>query len=256
MNIRKFLRRKKYIKYLDEYVRIYKKLPVKKTARCPRQMILEDHSYKKYLLVSGKTDIEKFYIKRAIELQREHYKQFVDTGFDINVPLDVWEEEDILFILYNYYDKFFYAVGEKPQKYIEDFVNNNFEEIEVDADSVERIKENFLNIFPTQYRERIMNLDLYNEYFEEITSMSRIKVCFEHGDYAKNNILITNQGHFFLMDFEFAAEYQPVGYDLYTYNRTIGLDDKSIINYELSQKREKLEDEINNILDEEYGLKK
>lgn len=256
MNIGKYVRQKKFINYLNDYVRVYKVIPTKRTARCPRQLILEDVHYNKYLLVSGKTNIEKFYIRRAIEFQQKYQECLMKAGYDLNFPLDVWEEDGKLFALYHYFEFFFPCRGEKPQKYIHKFVEENEIEIEVDEYALKKIEDNFLKIFPEEYRERIKELEEYKDYFREILSLPRLKVCFEHGDYATNNILVTNQGHFFLMDFEFSAEYQPIGYDLYTYNRTVGIQDESIMYYALSQKRENLKDKVNSMLDKEHGSKK
>ncbi len=77
---------------------------------------------------------------------------------------------------------------------------------------------------------------------------------FEHGDYTPNNILLDEEGKIYLMDFEFAAEMQPIGYDLDNWYAAKGKKIFCVPYKKMNRIKRNLSNHINDILDKEYGV--
>ena len=95
-------------KHLNKDFKIIDILPQKPTARCPFSALVEVEGEKKYVVIAS-TDIQKFYLKRSIEKQKEFktykkvdktivkkpitYVHMEDNDFDV-VSNEVVEEEN------------------------------------------------------------------------------------------------------------------------------------------------------------------
>ena len=60
----------------------------------------------------------------------------------------------------------------------------------------------------------------FQDYKKELNKYDKLKVCYEHGDYSTNNIF-NFKNYFYLMAFEFARDFQLIGFDSFYYLTSI-----------------------------------
>lgn len=238
-----------WIEPLKKELIILDEKKVKNTARCPIQFVLMDAQNHKYLLVIGKTPIQKFYIRRSLEYQREWYKNFSEYNFRMNMPIYFWEENHEIKVLYSFFDGMIFVKDNKPIEYIDKIYKYKTKNILCTESNLDLILNSFMEAWPLEYHSKICNLSLFKKYRKKLSSYSSIKICLEHGDFTLNNIMMTQDKNIYLMDFEFAKKNQPIGMDKMDFKRT--RDGKCIkTDYcELNRLKLELMEEINCMLD-------
>lgn len=238
-----------WIEPLKEDLLVLEEKIVKNTARCPLQYILMNTRMEKYLLVAGRTSVQKFYIKRSIAYQRKWYECFSKYNFHLNLPVAFWEENYDLKVLYHFFDNPAYVKNGKPLKYINKIYKNDIKIIESTKENVNLMLDCFLDAWPLEYHQRIRELSLFEKYENRIKKHKYLKVCLEHGDFTVNNIVMTNTGDIYLMDFEFTKENQPIGMDKLDFKRTRTGKYRITEYYQINSAKYDLMEEINNIID-------
>jgi len=215
----------------------------KPTARCPYQYIC-DVDNQEILVVIAKTKIQKFYLDRAIEKQKEFFDDF-SSYFKFNLPTQEGTCADFKYVIYPYLKN---LSDEKKQKMVA-ILNEIYETqakiYDLNEDLINKIKEDFLSAFPPEFEDEITNLDEFKNYFNELKSLDKVSIYKEHGDYTSNNLLSG-----YLLDFEFARSFQPIGFDIYDYYTSINsAKRKKVIHKELHSLKYSLIDKINEIID-------
>lgn len=225
------------------------KLQKKITARSVQKYILKDCNNKKYLLEVATTPIQKFYLERSLELQKKF--QNFNINYLLNLPLISNFGNQYSFVLYNYFESYQEVKEDISVETLVNFYKLNSEDIKISDESVDKILKNFISAWPNQFHSFINRTKEFQDYKKILLAMNSIKISFEHGDYTKNNILnIDNK--FYLMDFEFCREFQPIGFDIYDYaisTNQLKIFQKEIKYIELHQLKYKLINKINQGID-------
>ena len=209
--------------HLKKEFKVLEVLPQKKTARCPQTTIVEYNNSKKLVIIAT-TDIQKFYLKRSIENQKNFYDDFSEY-FKFNFPEEYGDINNFSYAIYPYLENLKWTVGTKPLEILNELYSKKSKSYEMNDELLQKIEEDFLSAWPDEYREKIRNSKHYKEYFNKIKSLPEVQIYQGHYDYAVNNIL--NDGKdLYLMDFEFSKNFQPVGFDEYHYKRTLALEYK------------------------------
>lgn len=230
-------------------------IPKKKTARCPEQLIISKtgDKRKRYLVVRGESVIQKFFIDRAIQMQLAHGKEF--DGFCINYPVAHTKLQEISLVIYPYIENVEFVQEGYPVKFMRCLYKNALKQ-KNNSELIDMIKENYLDSWPEFMREKIKKMPYFLLWEKELKKRKNIKLGFEHGDYTPNNILANDENKIFLMDFEFAAEKQPIGYDLDNWYAAKGKKIFYVPYKKMNKIKRKLNNYINSILDREYGMYK
>ena len=197
---------------------VERKLKKKNTARALQKYLLSDETGKKYLLEIATNRIAHFYLQRSIEYQTKFSK--FKHGFKLNFPLYTKLGENLSFVVYSYDELFSMENSLEPVKLLKQFYSNYSVEVTMTDVVVHRILTSFLSAWPKRYHPMIKRQRLYREYQATLQRYRSVKIAFEHGDFTRNN-LITIGDHTYLIDFEFSREYQPIGFDIYDYARSV-----------------------------------
>jgi len=205
---------------------ISKELEKKQTARSLQKYILIDKSNKKYLLEIATNSIEIFYFNRTIMYQKKFSE--LKSDFKCNMPLFVQGGNKLAYAIYEYFDDIEFLKDEQPIELINNFYQNNIEEIELNDGNVEKILISFLSAWPNQYHSMIKRQKEFRKYKYLLEKMESVKVSFEHGDFTSNNIFKI-EDKLYLMDFEFSRDFQPIGFDIF-YNSFYDKKDKITYN--------------------------
>ena len=238
-----------WIEPLKENLIILEEKVIKNTARCPLQYVLADSKMKKYLLVIGKTEVQKFYIRRAILYQEEWYAQFSKYSFRLNAPIYCWEEKNELKVLYYFFDDVAFTKNNRPLEYINEIYANDAKILVCTDENIRLILDSFLDTWPPEYHKSICELPLYKKLRDKIASQHSLMTCLEHGDYTINNILMRHSGDIYLMDFEFAKRNQPIGMDKMDFMRTNAGKCRKTDYYGINKIKYELMEEINYMVD-------
>lgn len=195
---------------------VFKEIGKKVTARAPRSFYCECAG-KSYLLVFAEDECQDFYLRRAIEKQ----EAFAQVGIHANLNRPVFFDmanhtHQFSHALYNYYPSLSSCDNDSPVVLLEKYYECNAQKFVVTNDLVEGIKEELLSAWPSDWHHAITILSEFEDYFKLLRSFETIRLAFEHGDFTSNNILASKDG-LYLMDFEFARNLQPVGFDIYDY---------------------------------------
>jgi hypothetical protein len=240
----------KLFKNLKQEFKILQVLPQKKTARCPLSIIVEvDHDKK--LVVIAKTDIQKFYLKRSIEKQKEFYNDF-SPYFKFNFPDKYGEIDTFSYAIYPYIENLQWVTDDRPIEIIKEVYSKYSKTYKMTQELLEKIEGDFLSSWPSKFHKKIKTSQLYKEYFKKISQENEVQICKEHCDYTVNNIL-TDGKDMYLMDFEFSKSFQIIGHDEHDYKRTQALEYLQKKNY--SKLKECLMDDINDSLDKRTFFK-
>ena len=234
----------KLFKHLNKNFEILDTLQQKPTARCPFSAIVKVDNEKKYVVIAT-SDIQKFYLKRSIEKQKEFYQDF-SPYFKFNFPDCYGDLEDIFYTIYPYIENLKWCEDERPIKIIEEIYSKHAQTYKMTPEILEKIQEDFLSSWSHEFHAEIKQLPLYKEYFEKISKENEVKIYKEHCDYTVNNILDDGK-NLWLMDFEFAKSFQVVGHDLHDYKRTLAIEYLNKQN--VSKLKEKMMDNTNDLLD-------
>jgi len=203
---------------LDFNLVIDKKLSKKQTARSLLKYILKDTNNKKYLLEIAQNSIERFYFKRTIEHQKKLSE--LKHNFKLNMPLYVQSGNKLSYVIYEYFDNIAFVKDNKPIELLNQLYEKNSIEIKVTAENIENILSNFLSAWPNKYHSMIRRQKEFQDYKKELNKYDKLKVCYEHGDYSTNNIF-NFKNYFYLMAFEFARDFQLIGFDSFYYLTSI-----------------------------------
>jgi len=237
-------------KHLGADLDIIKEFKRKNTIRACRKFLCTINNNTFLLLIPTSSE-EYFYLLRSIKKQKEFIKY--NERFKINQPDFEWFSNNFKnsFVINKYYSQVSYCNDYKPIKYLLDIYEKHSYESQVNDELVEKIITEFLSAWPTQCHHVIKLLPEYEKYITTIKSYKSLKVCFEHGDFTTNNILqVKNKVH--LIDFEFARNEQPIGFDIYDYCSSINQVRKYIEKipyYNLHKIKYDLINRINSILD-------
>lgn len=205
-------------KHLNKDFEIIKILPQKPTGRNPFSAIVLVGTEKK-LVVIANTDVQKFYLKRSIEKQKEFYNDF-SPYFKFNFPDCYGDLDDFSYAIYPYIENTKWCSDEKPINIIEKIYSAHAKKYEMTPALLKKIQADFLSAWPAEFHKQIKLLPIYKTYFKKISQKKNVLIYKEHGDYTVNNIL--NDGeNLWLMDFEFAKDFQVTGCDLYDFQRTL-----------------------------------
>ena len=230
--------------HLNKDFEIIKILPQKPTARCPFSAIVAVDGEKK-LVVIANTDIQKFYLKRSIEKQREFYDDF-SPYFQFNFPDTFGDLNDFSYAIYPYLENVKWCKDKRPLEIVKKIYKQYAKRYIVNAELIEKIEKDFLSSWPLQFHKEIQTLPLYQKYFSELTKKKTLFVYKEHCDYTVNNVLDDGK-KLWLMDFEFSKTFQPIGHDKHDFIRT--RKSKEFFLSPLVKIKEKLMDEINDLVD-------
>lgn len=180
------------------------------------------------------SDTQKFYLKRTVKYERYLQK----LGYNVNPPTEFETTKKHIKATYNKKN-----LNGTVGKYIEIFKpkknlkNNKYGKLSSLAV--------LLKSWPKSMRTLITCLPEYTAYKKALMKHNFDKYVFEHGDYNKNNLLITSNGRCLVTDFEFSRPFQPTGFDHYDFHKFPMFND----NYYLNRKKYKLTEKINQILD-------
>lgn len=210
--------------------------------------VLEKADKEKYLLVIAMTDTQRFYLHRSIAMQKVFFRNF-EHVFDINFPVEISFEYDFDYAIYKYYSGYALCKDLVPCESLKNVSDHQALDAKVDGYLIEEIVENLLLIWPVQYRKRISRLIAFRKWIASLSRKPRVKLFLEHGDFNNENVLFNNR--YMLIDFEFGAFYQPVGFDVYSYMRSVGHRQ----NDDLSEMKLRLMDDANDVLDKEYNYR-
>lgn len=224
-------------------------LPNKSTARCPEQFVGSDDEGNLYLVVYAGTEIQKFYAERAVEYQQE-FQNLKLSGMRLNLPLFAGRLEDGYYVIYKYYIKYKEATDIYTCKWLNEYYEQ-CEEHQVTNDLINCIEKEFLACWPKSFHEEIEKLNGFTKFHEELKKYEVLKLCFQHGDIAPNNVLWINGTYPFLMDFEFCQRNQPVGFDLYDFHLVTDRKYDDVPYLELNRIKEELQNTINQMIDKE-----
>lgn len=227
-------------------IQFEKCLPNKKTARCPEQIIGHDKDGNQFLIVYAKTESQKYYAKRSVE-NMDYFSKINVKGFQINTPVFYEELEDGYYIVYRYFETVNEIRNEKPHNWLLQYYKSA--EIVKNSDEViDKIESDFLECWEMGYREMIMGLPEFREFHEALKEQSSILICFQHGDFTPNNLLEVD-GENYIMDFEFAMRYQPIGFDLYDYHYATDKCFTDIPYLKINEIKERLQNRVNELID-------
>jgi hypothetical protein len=213
-----------------------------------------------FILVVASTKLQKFYSLRVVKNleQIEKRNLLVDLQYDyeINYIIKDFYFENSHCILYRYYSKFRATESSMPIKNINNYYKNSIY-LGVNEKLIDDILDNFLKSYPPQFHLRSRELNEYYLFKKNLSLYDKLKICDEHADYAKNNIITVKKGLFkkkvYLIDFEFTRHCQPIGYDLYVYLKSCRRENE-ITGFpdcypELQINKIKLVNAINDIID-------
>jgi len=136
------------------------------------------------------------------------------------MPLYIQSGNKLSYAVYEYFEDVSFANNDKPIEILNTFYNENSIEIEVTSENIDKILSNFLSAWPSQFHCMIKRQKEFQNYKEELNKYDKLKVCYEHGDYTTNNIFYF-KNDFYLMDFEFSRDFQPIGFDCFDYLTSI-----------------------------------
>jgi len=230
---------------------VKRKLIKKPTARSLQKYILVDKNDKKYLLEIASNNIEIFYFKRTIEYQEKFSK--LEHDFKLNMPLYIQFGNKFSYALYEYFDDVIFLKDEKPIKLLKKFNEKNSIEIELNDKHLEKVVKNFLSAWPNIYHSMIKRQKLFSKWINELRKCKTIKVSFEHGDFNGENIVLI-QNQVYLFDFEFAKDFQPIGFDIYDYYKLKKTNIPDLEHFALHKIKYELIDKINQKIDEDPTL--
>jgi hypothetical protein len=236
----------KIAKDINREIILENPLPVKPTARCPIQYICKIEN-DRFLVVIAKNKIQKFYLNRSIEKQREFKKEFGEY-YEFNMPVYTGEVDGASFVIYPYLENAVYTRNETPIKKLIAIYDKYARKYDVTESLIKNIEIDFLSAWPAEFHDEIKQLSLYKKYFNFLKQQKQLSIYKEHGDYTSNNIL--NIGDkYYLVDFEFAKSFQPINIDYFDYYRTAHVSFMSITEIEISKIKSFLMDDMNDILD-------
>ncbi len=222
----------------------------KRTARCPEQFIGYDKDRNLYLVIYAKEPTQIFYAKRAAE-QQSIFQKILPDGIKCNCPVYCAMHDDGFYAVYHYYRDVAETRGEFPDKWIRTLYKTCSKEYEVTPTLIAQIEKAFLSAWPLEFHSLIVKLQAFTEFHNALGEHKSLQVCFQHGDYTPNNILQIG-ADIYLMDFEFAVEFQPIGFDLFDYHYASDQIYIDIPYLKINKIKEKLINEINALIDNFY----
>lgn len=231
---------------LNKELFIVKTFDKKHMARSLKKYLLVDKNNYKYLLEIAENTTENFYIQRSIEKQQEFSNINIDVV--LNFPIVYSYGNQYSYVLYNYYDNLKEVNNKKPLEFLNKLYQKNELKIEINEESIDKILKSFLSAWPNQYHNFIRRQSEFQEYKKQLHKYKDVVVSFEHGDFTKNNIL-ASKNEMYLMDFEFYREYQPIGFDMFDYNKSIGNSKNNLEYLELHTIKYNLINKINHAID-------
>jgi hypothetical protein len=202
---------------LGKEILLKKALPIKRTARCPIQYVCEIGNEGLFLVVIAKTRLQKFYLARSIEKQEEFYQTFKNY-YQLNMKVYSGSITDFDYVVYPYFKNVAYPgpIDSRPLLRINDYYIKYAETCKVNDNLIGKIESDFLDAWPNEFHKQIKDLEEYKKYFSHLNDFEELQICKEHGQYGYANILY-HAGTQYLVDFEFAKNFQPVGFDYYDY---------------------------------------
>lgn len=228
---------------------IERRLKHKKTARCPYQYIGRAQDGKQYLVVNARSSVQKFYLRRSVEYLKEMEPIFQESRLCLNMPIAEKTIGTEYYVIYPYFNKVMWSTGTVPKEELLKLQESYVRTYLMDNEVLAEIKKGFLSAWPEEYHSRIVQLESFQQYMKLIRKHKEIKICFEHGDYTANNVLLDSEGTFWLVDFEFFKPFQPVGSDIYDWHCTTDGNYQKVPYYTLNHCKHRLMDEINDLLD-------
>ena len=230
--------------HLNKGFEIIKILPQKPTARCPFSAVVSVDGEKK-LVVIANTDIQKFYLKRSIEKQREFYDDF-SPCFQFNFPDAFGDLNDFSYAIYPYLENVKWCKDERPIEFLNEIYSKNAKTYKMTPALLTKIQKDFLDVWPEQFHQEIKELALFKKYFETIAQEKEVRIYKEHGDYTVNNILDDGK-NLWLVDFEFAKSFQVIGCDLHDFGLSFNKNAKQHKN--INALKIDLINAVNNLID-------
>lgn len=227
------------IKKFDKVVYVHGKA----TARCPNTFIC-DKGKNKYLVVAGKSNIQKFYIRRSIKMQKK-FADDLSEYFYFNFPIDTSEKYGVLYVIYNYFSDILDCKTDEPIRFLTEAYEKYASTVIVSDDSIRKTINKFFEAWPPEYHSRIIKLETFQTYIRLLRKQEKLIMYFEHGDFTSNNI-VHRGSKIYLLDFEFSNEFQPIGLDEYDFYMSIN---KELCQEEIGKAKHILCDNINQIMD-------
>lgn len=219
----------------------------KKTARCAKKMYGYSRE-KAYFILYGISDMQRFYLNRAFEAYKVLLHQ-IPNSIKLNPPIKKFEFEDQLYIVYELFEDAAEDINWNADSFLQEYYEKTSETLILNEENLELILEGFLSAWPSKYHERIRKLPAFEIWKREIQKRKEIKVCTEHGDFAKNNIGYRINGDRYLFDLEFVKEKQPIGLDFYEWHRVTDKDFQNVPYQQLNIIKFKLITDINDLID-------
>ncbi len=135
-------------------------VPPKKTARCPRQIIISrtDIRNQKWLVVKGESRIQFFFIEHAITMQLKYGKLF--DGFCINYPIAYIELQGAYLAIYSWIENVEFVQDGYPVEFMRRVYKKKIKR-KNSIELVNTIEENYLKVWPEFIRERIKKTPIF-----------------------------------------------------------------------------------------------
>lgn len=232
-------------------IKKYDLLARSKTARGRVMYKLYCEESRDLLLGISTGGIPSFYLQRSIRYSEEFSKSYPE--FLHSPPILRGKINGHGYVVYEYLPSAEFTRDDYPLHSLHAFYARCAVEVTVNEEVVQKILESFLSAWPNDYWCAIRRLDEYVEYEALLRKEKKLTLAPEHGDYTTNNILRTQSGYF-LIDFEFARDDQPVFFDAFDYLRSTNKGDaalKSIPNSVLHECKYRLIEQANKIVDEQ-----
>lgn len=223
-------------------------LKFKKTARYSTKYLGHDDNNRKYIIECANLPVQKFYINRAL-IGEKLFEDTGITGIIINKAYLNQETGNEKYAVYRLVEGNPVDRKWSPDNILLQFYSSKSVKKIVDEELINQIIQNFLDAWPQTIHDQIRNLPSFELYIDTLKKYNILELILEHGDFTPNNILLTNEGHFILLDFEFVKCMQPIGFDMYDYHTASDKNYDSVPYLDLNRAKYQLIIEINNLLD-------
>ena len=241
------------MKYLSEkdigkHIVIDSVLDFKKTARYATKYYGHDQDGTSYMIVNPNLPVQKYYVKRALKGEN----LFASSGIAeilINQVHLYNESEDGLYAVYKLVEDCSVSKDWNPDKILLQFYQDRAVSMKVDESLVDNIITNLLDTWPDDIHSQIRALPDFQLFKNALKEYSSLDLILEHGDFTPNNVIMTKDSSFLLLDYEFVKQMQPIGFDMYDWHMSRDKNFEKVPYPELNAIKYQLITKANQILD-------
>lgn len=242
----------RYLEIDESKIILDKVVDYKDTARFTNKYFCHNESIgdKKYIVECADTEVSKYYFARSRMGEQIFQGLFRNNdNIVINSPIECRSLENEEYAIFEMKE------GKQDIRWIPDallteYYKNSATSHEVTDELVDQILAEFLFGWPCFAWENIKKIEEYVVFRQELKKYSQIQLVVEHGDFTPNNILCSDDGTIYLLDFEFTKKLQPIGFDLFDWHYATDKRYDNIPYKELNQLKEVLINKINALVDQ------